>query len=183
MTDLAPVERTRLMNAVFATEATLRDLLHPRKVNLASLGNAVPHLHWHVVPRHGDDRHFPKAIWAEPRGHAEFRARRQTGGRWPLRSRNGSRSHAGSRSPDHQPGRRARVHRRLRLRQVAADRAAHQHRPAHVRLLEQLEELNTYKLAPGERLKILELLREPVTFVQQEQAKKFSSRPRAARPA
>ena len=66
MTDLAPAERNRLMNAVFATEATLRDLLHPRKVNLASLGNAVPHLHWHVVPRHGDDRHFPKPIWAEP---------------------------------------------------------------------------------------------------------------------
>jgi diadenosine tetraphosphate (Ap4A) HIT family hydrolase len=66
MTDLAPAERTRLMNAVFATEAVLRELLSPRKVNLASFGNAVPHLHWHVVPRHGDDRHFPKPIWAEP---------------------------------------------------------------------------------------------------------------------
>lgn len=66
MTDLAPAERTRLMNAVFATEAALRELLSPRKVNLASLGNAVPHLHWHVVPRHSDDRHFPKPIWAEP---------------------------------------------------------------------------------------------------------------------
>ena len=66
MTDLAPVERARLMNAVFATEAVLRDLVVPRKVNLASLGNAVPHLHWHVVPRHADDRHFPKPIWAEP---------------------------------------------------------------------------------------------------------------------
>lgn len=65
MTDLAPAERNRLMNAVFATEATLRELLSPRKVNLASLGNAVPHLHWHVVPRHGDDRHFPRPIWAE----------------------------------------------------------------------------------------------------------------------
>ncbi len=65
MTDLAPAERNRLMNAVFATEAALRELLSPRKVNLASLGNAVPHLHWHVVPRHGDDRHFPKPIWAE----------------------------------------------------------------------------------------------------------------------
>lgn len=65
MTDLAPVERTRLMNAVFATEAALRELISPRKVNLASLGNAVPHLHWHVVPRHADDRHFPKPIWAE----------------------------------------------------------------------------------------------------------------------
>lgn len=65
MTDLAPAERNRLMNAVFATEAALRELLSPRKINLASFGNAVPHLHWHVVPRHGDDRHFPKPIWAE----------------------------------------------------------------------------------------------------------------------
>ena len=66
MTDLAPTERNRLMNAVFATEAALRELLSPRKINLASFGNAVPHLHWHVVPRHGDDRHFPRPIWAEP---------------------------------------------------------------------------------------------------------------------
>jgi diadenosine tetraphosphate (Ap4A) HIT family hydrolase len=66
MTDLVPAERARLMNAVFATEAALRDLVLPRKVNLASLGNAVPHLHWHVVPRHADDRHFPRPIWAEP---------------------------------------------------------------------------------------------------------------------
>jgi diadenosine tetraphosphate (Ap4A) HIT family hydrolase len=66
MTDLAPAERTRLMDAVFATEGALRDLLHPHKINLASLGNAVPHLHWHVIPRHRDDRHFPKPIWAEP---------------------------------------------------------------------------------------------------------------------
>jgi diadenosine tetraphosphate (Ap4A) HIT family hydrolase len=73
MTDLAPAERIRLMNAVFATEAVLRDLLHPSKVNLASLGNAVPHLHWHVIPRHRDDRHFPKPVWAEP---ARERSRR-----------------------------------------------------------------------------------------------------------
>jgi diadenosine tetraphosphate (Ap4A) HIT family hydrolase len=66
MTDLAPAERNRLMNAVFATEAVLRELVSPRKVNLASLGNAVPHLHWHVIPRHADDRHFPKPVWAEP---------------------------------------------------------------------------------------------------------------------
>jgi cyclic-di-GMP-binding protein len=54
--------------------------------------------------------------------------------------------------------------------------------PAHVRLLGQLEELNAYKLAPAERLKILELLRGPVTFVQKEQAKKFSSRPAPLAP-
>ncbi len=67
MTDLTAAERTRLMDAVFATEAALREVLAPDKINLASLGNAVPHLHWHVIPRYRDDAHFPGAIWAEPR--------------------------------------------------------------------------------------------------------------------
>src|SRR5882762_1047784 len=49
--------------------------------------------------------------------------------------------------------------------------------PSHVRLLAQLDELNAYGIAPAERLKILELLREPVSFVQKEHSKKFSSRP------
>jgi diadenosine tetraphosphate (Ap4A) HIT family hydrolase len=72
MTDLPPEERMRLMQAVFAVESALRDLLHPDKINLASLGNQVPHLHWHVIPRFRDDAHFPDAIWAARRrdGHA-----------------------------------------------------------------------------------------------------------------
>jgi diadenosine tetraphosphate (Ap4A) HIT family hydrolase len=72
MTDLAAAERERLMRVVFATETALRQLLKPDKVNLASLGNVVPHLHWHVIPRFRDDRHFPNPIWGEPR--REFRA-------------------------------------------------------------------------------------------------------------
>ena len=35
----------------------------PDKINLASLGNQVPHLHWHVIPRFADDAHFPQPIW------------------------------------------------------------------------------------------------------------------------
>jgi diadenosine tetraphosphate (Ap4A) HIT family hydrolase len=66
MTDLDEAERARLMRAVFATERALRTALAPDKVNLASLGNVVPHLHWHVVPRFRDDRHFPAPIWAAP---------------------------------------------------------------------------------------------------------------------
>jgi diadenosine tetraphosphate (Ap4A) HIT family hydrolase len=54
------------MDAVFAAEAALRELLRPDKVNLASLGNMTQHLHWHVIPRFADDRHFPQPIWAQP---------------------------------------------------------------------------------------------------------------------
>jgi diadenosine tetraphosphate (Ap4A) HIT family hydrolase len=67
MTDLPDTDRQRLMAVVFAVEAAVREVLNPDKVNLASLGNVVPHLHWHVIPRFADDRHFPDAVWALPR--------------------------------------------------------------------------------------------------------------------
>ena len=67
MTDLPPPQRDHLMNIVWAIEAAQREVLNPFKINLASLGNQVPHLHWHVVPRFEDDPHFPDAVWATPR--------------------------------------------------------------------------------------------------------------------
>lgn len=67
MTDLTSSDRLRLMETVFTVEAAVRDVVRPDKINLASLGNVVPHLHWHVIPRWADDRHFPDAIWAAPR--------------------------------------------------------------------------------------------------------------------
>jgi diadenosine tetraphosphate (Ap4A) HIT family hydrolase len=64
MTDLDPGSRRHLMNVVYAVESALRTLMAPDKINLAALGNMVPHLHWHVIPRWRDDSHFPAAIWA-----------------------------------------------------------------------------------------------------------------------
>lgn len=66
MSDLDEAEARHLMNAVLATERALRKALQPDKINLASLGNLVPHLHWHVIPRWRDDSHFPAPIWAAP---------------------------------------------------------------------------------------------------------------------
>lgn len=66
MSDLDPGERTSLMNVVFAVEKVVRSLFAPDKMNLASLGNMTPHLHWHVIPRWHDDRHFPGPIWGSP---------------------------------------------------------------------------------------------------------------------
>jgi diadenosine tetraphosphate (Ap4A) HIT family hydrolase len=65
-TDLDHAERAHVMRVVAATENALRKLLAPDKINLASLGNMVPHLHWHVIPRYRDDSHYPESIWAEP---------------------------------------------------------------------------------------------------------------------
>ncbi len=65
MTDLPTAERIHLMNIVLATEQALRELCRPDKVNLASFGNMVPHLHWHIIPRFADDSHFPESIWGK----------------------------------------------------------------------------------------------------------------------
>lgn len=66
MSDLGPSERDRLMAAVFELESLMREALEPDKVNLASLGNRVAHLHWHVIPRWRDDAQFPDSIWTVP---------------------------------------------------------------------------------------------------------------------
>jgi diadenosine tetraphosphate (Ap4A) HIT family hydrolase len=63
MTDLPADDQAALMRVVLATEAALREVMAPDKINLASLGNVVPHLHWHVIPRFTDDPHFPNPVW------------------------------------------------------------------------------------------------------------------------
>lgn len=74
MTELAPSDRDHFMRIVYTVEAALRALLQPTKINLASLGNQVPHLHWHVIARFSDDPHFPDPIWAVRRRDSVRRA-------------------------------------------------------------------------------------------------------------
>jgi diadenosine tetraphosphate (Ap4A) HIT family hydrolase len=71
--DLDDTARIHLMRVVAGVETGLRDLLQPDKINLASLGTAVPHLHWHVVPRYRDDSHFPEPIWGAPQREGAVR--------------------------------------------------------------------------------------------------------------
>jgi len=62
--DLAPQDRTHCMETVALVEQVLREQLQPAKINLAALGNMVPHLHWHVIARFAWDSHFPAPVWA-----------------------------------------------------------------------------------------------------------------------
>ncbi len=62
--DLPVTDRHACMDAVTEIERVLRSLLAPTKINIASLGNVVPHLHWHVIARFDWDGHFPAPVWA-----------------------------------------------------------------------------------------------------------------------
>jgi len=38
----------------------------PPRINYECLGNLVPHIHWHIIPRHADDPDPTKAVWGWP---------------------------------------------------------------------------------------------------------------------
>jgi len=65
MSDLPESEQLALMQVVLQVERVVRDVTKADKINLASLGNKTPHIHWHVIPRFSADKHFPESIWGE----------------------------------------------------------------------------------------------------------------------
>lgn len=83
MTDLSAGERDEIMQAVYRVEAAMRQVFRPAKINLASLGNMVPHLHWHVIARFGNDANFPAPVWAA----AQREAAMQLPDNWPQQIR------------------------------------------------------------------------------------------------
>jgi diadenosine tetraphosphate (Ap4A) HIT family hydrolase len=68
--DLPAPDRQLCIEAAVTLEQALRAHLQPTKVNVASLGNAVPHLHWHVIARFDWDSHYPGSVWAQAQRHA-----------------------------------------------------------------------------------------------------------------
>lgn len=74
VTELFHLERTvrqEMMEEVTAVAAALYNLYRPAKMNYELLGNMVPHIHWHLIPRFAADPLWPRPIWAEP--HEELR--------------------------------------------------------------------------------------------------------------
>lgn len=69
MSDLPDNVSDIVFKTLLKIEKTVRVILKPDKVNLASLGNVVPHVHWHIIPRYKTDRHFPNPIWGKVTNH------------------------------------------------------------------------------------------------------------------
>jgi diadenosine tetraphosphate (Ap4A) HIT family hydrolase len=80
---LAPADRTACMDVLVTIEQAMLRHLQPDKVNLATLGNAVPHVHWHVIARFAWDTHFPGAVWAPPQRAADERRIEEVSARLP----------------------------------------------------------------------------------------------------
>ena len=78
MTDLDEVDRATLMKTVFIVESAIKIFYKPDKINLASLGNLTPHVHWHVIPRFYDDNHYPGSVWSKQKRFKKTKISDQT---------------------------------------------------------------------------------------------------------
>ena len=56
-------EWTSLSADLFAAQAAIVRTVKPDHLNVESLGNVVPHVHWHIIPRFRDDPRWGLPIW------------------------------------------------------------------------------------------------------------------------
>jgi len=65
MTDIPSPEREEIFKELMISSKAIQNVLNPTKMNLCSLGNVVPHLHWHLFPRFEHDEHFKNPPWLQ----------------------------------------------------------------------------------------------------------------------
>ena len=60
---LSKINRHHLFTQLIEAEKYILKKFQPHKINIASFGNMVPHLHWHIIPRWKTDPWWPNTIW------------------------------------------------------------------------------------------------------------------------
>ena len=45
---------------------------NPKKINIASFGNYMPHVHWHIMARFEEDSYFPEPMWGRKQREMEL---------------------------------------------------------------------------------------------------------------
>ncbi len=64
---LSDMDRKEFLEDMSRVAAALAESFGPDKMNYELLGNGMPHLHWHLVPRYRDDPFWGRPIWTGPR--------------------------------------------------------------------------------------------------------------------
>lgn len=58
-------EKLEIFRALDVIEKEMLSFFNPRKINIASFGNYVPHVHWHIMARFEEDSYFPEPMWGK----------------------------------------------------------------------------------------------------------------------
>lgn len=54
-------------------EKEMLGVYKPKKINIASFGNYVPHVHWHIMARFEEDSYFPDPMWGKKQREGTYK--------------------------------------------------------------------------------------------------------------
>jgi diadenosine tetraphosphate (Ap4A) HIT family hydrolase len=58
-------EKLQIWHALDLIEKRMLEFYRPEKINIASFGNMLPQVHWHIMARFKEDSYFPEPMWGE----------------------------------------------------------------------------------------------------------------------
>ncbi|CAA6824031.1 MAG: Diadenosine tetraphosphate (Ap4A) hydrolase and other HIT family hydrolases [uncultured Sulfurovum sp.] len=70
MSDVPKDIRTEIYDTLDMIEKEMISYYKPKKINIASFGNYVPHVHWHIMARFEEDSFYPEPMWGEKQREA-----------------------------------------------------------------------------------------------------------------
>lgn len=65
-------EKEAIWSALDTIEKIMLEYYQPEKVNIASFGNMLPHVHWHIMARFKEDSYFPEPMWGPKQREADL---------------------------------------------------------------------------------------------------------------
>jgi len=63
MSEVPTATKLEIYTLLDCIEKEMISYYHPAKINIASFGNYVPHVHWHIMARFTEDSYFPEPMW------------------------------------------------------------------------------------------------------------------------
>lgn len=65
-------EKTEIFRIIDIVEKSMLKYFNADKINIASFGNLLPHVHWHVMARFEQDSYFPEPMWGKKQRESQL---------------------------------------------------------------------------------------------------------------
>ena len=63
MSEVPGLVKFEIYDLLDTIEKEMLSYYNPKKINMASFGNYMPHVHWHIMARFEEDSFFPEPMW------------------------------------------------------------------------------------------------------------------------
>ncbi len=65
--------KLEILEALDIIEKEMLEYFKPEKINIASFGNYVPHVHFHIMARFKEDSYFPEPMWGKQQRESDLK--------------------------------------------------------------------------------------------------------------